>query len=58
MKKESFIIFILLAILGSFSGFGQQNFNNYSAIFLNTKMLVSEYSSAGKCKVSVTEKGI
>jgi len=57
MKKESFIIFILLAILGSFSGFGQQSFNNCSATFLNNKMLVNEYSPAGKCKVSITEKG-
>ena len=57
MKKESFIIFILLAILDSFSGFGQQSYNNCSAAFLNNKMLVIEYSPAGKCKVSITEKG-
>ena len=57
MKKETSIIFILLAILCSHFGLGQQRFNNCSAAFLNGKMLVNEYSPAGKCSVSINEKG-
>ena len=57
MKKETSIIFILLTILSSHSGFGQKSFNNCSAAFLNNKMLVNKYSPAGKCTVSITEKG-
>ncbi|MEY4540181.1 MAG: hypothetical protein RLZZ306_1938 [Bacteroidota bacterium] len=57
MKKETFIIFVLLAILSSHFGFGQQRFNNCSAAFLNNKMLVNEYSPSGKCTVSITQKG-
>ena len=57
MKKETSIIFILLTILCSHFSFGQQHFNNCSAAFLNSKMLVNEYSPSGKCSVSITEKG-
>lgn len=57
MKKETSIIFILLTILCSHFSFGQKSFNNCSAAFLNSKMLVNEYSPSGKCSVSITEKG-
>lgn len=57
MKKETSIIFILLTILCSHFGFGQERFNNCSAAFLNSKMLVNEYSPSGKCSVSITQKG-
>lgn len=57
MKKETSIIFILLTILGSHFSFGQKSFNNCSAAFLNSKMLVNEYSPSGKCSVSITQKG-
>ena len=57
MKKEKSIIIIFLIVLWSDFGFGQKNFNSCSAAFLNNKMLVNEYSPAGKCSVSITEKG-
>jgi hypothetical protein len=57
MKKETSIILILLTILCTHFGFGQKSFNNCSAAFLNSKMLVNEYSPSGKCSVSITEKG-
>jgi hypothetical protein len=57
MKKETSIIVILLTILCSHFSFGQKSFNNCSAAFLNSKMLVNEYSPSGKCSVSITEKG-
>ena len=57
MKKETSIIFVLLTILCSHFGFGQKSFNNCSAAFLNSKMLVNEYSPSGKCTISITEKG-
>jgi hypothetical protein len=57
MKKETSIIFILLTILCSHFSFGQKSFNNCSAAFLNSKMLVNEYSPSGKCAVSITQKG-
>jgi Zn finger protein HypA/HybF involved in hydrogenase expression len=57
MKKQKSIIVILLTILLSHFGFGQNNFTNCSAAFLNSKMIVNEYSPSGKCTVSITEKG-
>jgi hypothetical protein len=57
MKKETSITFILLTILCSHFGFGQKSFNHCSAAFLNSKMLVNEYSPSGKCSVLITEKG-
>lgn len=57
MKKETSIIFILLTILCSHFSFGQKSFSNCSAAFLNSKMLVNEYSPSGKCSISITQKG-
>ena len=57
MKKGTSIIVILLIILCSHFGFCQKSFNNCSAAFLNSKMLVNEYSPSGKCSISITEKG-
>lgn len=57
MKKETSIILILLTILCTHFGFGQKSFNNCSAAFLNSKMLVNEYSPSGKCSVSIAQKG-
>jgi hypothetical protein len=57
VKKETSIILILLTALCSHFGFGQNSFGNCSAAFLNSKMLVNEYSPSGKCTVSITEKG-
>ena len=57
MKKETSIIFILLTILCSHFSFGQKSFSNCSAAFLNSKMLVDEYSPSGKCSISITQKG-
>ena len=57
MRKIKSIIFIPTICLITHFGFGQKNFNNCSAAFLNSKMLVNEYSPAGKCNVSITAKG-
>jgi hypothetical protein len=57
MRKTKSIIFTLSIYLIAYSGFGQKSFNNCSAAFLNNKMLVNEYSTSGKCSVSITQKG-
>jgi hypothetical protein len=57
MKKEKSTMVILLTILYAHFGFGQNNFSDCSAAFLNSKMIVNEYSPSGKCTVSIHEKG-
>ncbi len=53
MKKSLPFIFCII----TFFSFGQKHFSNCSAVFLNNKMLVNEYSPAGKCTVQITAKG-
>lgn len=57
MRKIKSVIFISAICLSTHFSFGQKSFNNCSAAFLNSKMLVNEYSPSGKCTVSITEKG-
>lgn len=57
MRKIKSIIFALSISLITQIGFGQKSFNNCTAAFLNSRMLVNEYSPAGKCSVSITQKG-
>lgn len=57
MRKITHLIFTISICLISFLNFGQKSFSNCSAIFLNTKMLVNEYSPSGKCTIDITAKG-
>lgn len=41
----------------SFWSFAQEPYANCSAVFLNNKMLVEEYSDTAKCKISIDAKG-
>lgn len=53
MKK----LFVLTFITMSFWSFAQEPYTNCSAVFLNNKMLVEEYSDTAKCKISIDAKG-
>ncbi|MCU0471120.1 MAG: hypothetical protein MUF58_21280 [Arcicella sp.] len=49
--------FTIIFCLIHYFSIGQDNFNSCSAIFLNNRMLVNDYSPTGKCSVSITTKG-
>ena len=55
-----FLKSILLSgsIIVSSSLLAQDNFNHCAAIFLNSKILVDEYSPSGKCIIDMTAEGI
>lgn len=53
MKK----LFVFLFTSLSFWGFAKEPYTNCSAVFLNSKMLVEEYSNTAKCKISIDAKG-
>jgi hypothetical protein len=57
MKKVNRITLILVLCFFAHLSLGQNSFSNCSAIFLNNKMLVDEYSTEGKCTVSAEAKG-
>lgn len=57
MKKTNRITLILVLCFFAHLSSGQNSFSNCSAIFLNNKMLVDEYTTEGKCAVSVEAKG-
>jgi hypothetical protein len=57
MKKVNRITFTLALCLITHLGLGQNSFNNCSAIFLNNKMIVDEYTTEGKCSLFVDAKG-
>jgi hypothetical protein len=50
----------LLSVLFIFLGktaFGQESFSNCSAVFLEYKMIVEEYSKDAKCSIAKNTKG-
>lgn len=57
MKISNPIIFLFIICLMAHFSFGQKSFNSCSAVFLNNKMLVNEYSITGKCTLDITAKG-
>jgi saccharopine dehydrogenase-like NADP-dependent oxidoreductase len=57
MKKGSLLVVGWLVVSIGVS-FGQKTFNNCSAVFLNNKMVVSEYSSSGKSQLAANTTGM
>ncbi len=58
MNKSTHALFFFIACyLLSNLCLGQATFSNCSAIFLNNKMLVSEYSATAKCSITANAKG-
>ena len=55
-KKHPFVAVIAFMLL-SMSGFAQNKFSNCSAIFLNQKLVVDDYSPNGKCLLQTTATG-
>ena len=48
----------LLCLSATFAAKGQNNFTNCTAVLLNNKMVVNEYSTSGKCELAIDAKGI
>ena len=57
MKKTTRFVFILFCSSLAHWSFAQNSFRNCAAAFLNNKMVVNEYTNAGKCVVSSTAAG-
>ena len=57
MKKKYLCVIAILIVSFDNNLMAQSKFNNCSAIFLNQKMVVNDYSPEGKCVVSEASKG-
>ncbi|MBK6929613.1 MAG: hypothetical protein IPH12_01660 [Saprospirales bacterium] len=56
MKKQIFA-FALASALFTAAGYGQNDFTNCAAAFLDNKIVVNEYSPEGKCVLSARASG-
>lgn len=50
-------LFVLLFFSAALHAQSESDFNNCSAIFLNGKMLVNQYTTEGKCTITTTTTG-
>ncbi|SEJ31182.1 hypothetical protein SAMN04487995_4134 [Dyadobacter koreensis] len=57
MKKRSLLVVGWLVASAGIS-FGQKTFTSCSAVFLNNKMVASEYSSSGKSQLAANTTGM
>ena len=57
MKKKHLFVGIIMLLSLNIQGFAQQKFSNCTAIFLNQKMVVDDYSPNGKCQVQTVDLG-
>lgn len=53
MKKLLSLVFVYV----SFMSFAQKPYTNCSAVFLNNKMLVEEYTDTAQCQISIDAQG-
>ena len=52
-------VIFFFCVLSSTALFGQSNdFTNCTAVLLNNKMVVNEYTPTGKCELSIDAKGV
>jgi hypothetical protein len=52
--KKMIVVFVLALFVDSY---GQESFSNCSAVFLNSQMIVEEYSASAKAKISKDAAG-
>ncbi len=57
MKKKYLYVAAVTTLFLSIQGIAQNKFNDCSAIFLNKKMVVDDYSPKGKCLLQAKAKG-
>ena len=57
MTKKSLFALVFTFMFLNTNGFAQNKFSNCSAIFLNQKMVVDDYSPNGKCLLQTTTTG-
>ncbi len=57
MKKQTGFLLLLLGCLASGPGWAQEVFQECSAAFLDSKLVVDEYSPKGKCILSKSAVG-
>jgi len=57
MKKIHRLVLLLLCSAISVHAFGQENYTNCTAAFLDNKLVVNEYSPDGKCIIDSTAQG-
>ncbi len=57
MTKKYLIAAVIAFMVFNINGFAQNKFSNCSAIFLNQKMVVDDYSPNGKCLLQTTTTG-
>ena len=48
----------LLCLSAAFVAKGQNDFTNCTAVLLNNKMVVNEYTPSGKCELAIDAKGV
>lgn len=57
MTKKYLFATVVVCLFLNTNGMAQNKFSNCSAIFLNQKMVVDDYSPKGKCLLQTTTKG-
>ena len=57
MTKKNLFVSVIAFMVLNINGVAQNKFSNCSAIFLNQKMVVDDYSPKGKCLLQTTTTG-
>ncbi len=57
MTKKCLFAAVIAVMVFNINGIAQNKFSNCSAIFLNQKMVVDDYSPKGKCLLQTTTTG-
>jgi hypothetical protein len=57
MRNKYLILMVILMIAFTINLTAQNRFNECSAVFLNQKMIVDDYSPAGKCVIDANATG-
>lgn len=57
MKKTNRLVLLLFCSAITVLAFGQENYTNCTAAFLDNKLVVNEYSPEGKCIIDSTATG-